>query len=216
MIRLQRIPLGEELAAIVAERIARLQTLLAAGEPIPAGLANSYRDPPLKAILFQETCDKCAYCESKITHVYFGDVEHIIPKRNQPGISLTPSNLTVACAQCNNAKSDYHDAAWPLINPFEDNPDDEFLALGYHLTRRPGKHRARITIDVVKLNRMALLERRRERIQALEPLVDQYVAAPDGALKTLLRNELLKQASRDNEYCFVVKAYLHAACDLVP
>src|ERR1700681_4601659 len=53
-------------------------------------------------------------------------------------VHLDPNNLALACALCNNTKAEFWDEATPLINPYSDDPDQEILALGYLITRRPG------------------------------------------------------------------------------
>jgi uncharacterized protein (TIGR02646 family) len=141
-------------------------------------LLDSYRAPALKAHLVSEAHGKCVYCESKITHVYFGDIEHIKPKAKFPRERLDVENLVLACAICNNAKGDYRDASNALLNPYVEDPDQEILALGYLIARRPGQSRARLTIKQLDLNRQALLERRRERVERLQPLAEQYMLEP--------------------------------------
>jgi 5-methylcytosine-specific restriction endonuclease McrA len=214
MIKVKRKPLEQDLENRLNARIAELQRCLDMGqEPAPSVL-DSYRYAPLKQHLITEANGKCIYCESKVTHLYYGDIEHIKPKAVFPRERLNFENLALACALCNNAKSDYWDDTYPLLNPYVDSPSDEVIALGYLVARKPGKDRARITIEKLGLNRQALLERRRERIELIQPLADQYAAAPEGALKNLLRTELLRQAGVDSEYAMIVKAYLHAACDI--
>jgi hypothetical protein len=61
---------------------------------------------------------------------------------------------------------------------------------------------------------MDLLERRKEHVESLQSLADQYVRAPAGTIKDLLRAELCRHAADDSEYAFVVRAYLHEACGL--
>jgi uncharacterized protein (TIGR02646 family) len=214
VIKLVRREAPDELNARITERAARLRAVLRQGERPEQALLNSYRDPELKAHLLAEVHGKCAYCESKITHVYFGDVEHIKPKSLFPEATLDLDNLTLVCAICNNTKRDFWDDQNPLLNPYDDDPDQELLALGFMIGRRPGRNRARLTIENLGLNRPALLERRKERIESLQALADQYAQAPDGALKDLLRTELMRHASDDGEYAMIVRNYLEAACGL--
>ena len=61
---------------------------------------NRYSRPEIKAELIAETKGKCAYCESKITHIYPGDIEHIIPKSIFPRLTFTWANLTLGCYWC--------------------------------------------------------------------------------------------------------------------
>jgi 5-methylcytosine-specific restriction endonuclease McrA len=214
MIKLTRLDISNELRTRIEQRAERLHELLEAGSDPPQALLDSYRDADLKAHLIVEAHGKCVYCESKITHVYFGDVEHIKPKARFPAERLDPVNLALACAVCNNAKGDFWDEATPLLNPYTDEPDEEILALGYLIARRPGRNRARLTIERLDLNRHALLERRKERIELLQPLADQYMLEPPGSVKDLLRNELCRQAGEEGEYAMIVRAYLEAACYL--
>ncbi len=214
MIRLRRSAVPNNLRDWLAEHACRLLECLDTGNPPPQALLDSYRYAPLKDHLVAEAHGKCVYCESKITHVYYGDIEHIKPKSAFPRERLNLENLTLACALCNNAKGDFWDANTPLLNPFEDDPTKEFLALGFMIGRRPGHNRARLTIEQLGLNRPALLERRKERIESLQALADQYAQEPDGAIRELLRTELRRHAKDDGEYAMIVRAYLEAACGL--
>src|SRR4030095_3789537 len=107
MIKLNRLALEPGLEQLGEERESRpLECIDACTEPPPA-ILNSYRDPDLKRHLVRESHGKCIYCESKITHVYFGDVEHIKPKAVFPRERLRVANLALACAVCNNAKGNF-------------------------------------------------------------------------------------------------------------
>ena len=81
----------------------------------------------VKAALRAVQHDKCAFCESKITHVSPGDVEHFRPKagyRQKPSDPLARpgyywlayewSNLLLACPICNQRFKENH---FPLANP---------------------------------------------------------------------------------------------------
>jgi len=73
-----------------------------------------YAHPSVKSALLQAQNDKCAFCESKISHISYGDVEHFRPKagwrqtRNdslhRPGyywLAYEWANLFLACEICN-------------------------------------------------------------------------------------------------------------------
>ncbi len=197
----------------VTERDNRLRQHLIQGTEPPQALLNAYRDPELKQHLVQEAHGKCVYCESKITHVYFGDVEHIKPKSAFPNERLNVANLVLACAVCNNAKSEFWDDETPFLNPYLDDPTEEVLALGFMVAHRPGHGRARLSISKLGLNRPALVERRKERVELLQSLADQYVLTPAGAIKDIIRTELCQHAKDSGEYAFIVRAYIKAACD---
>lgn len=73
-----------------------------------------YGAPSVKQALSLAQHDKCCFCESKISHVAYGDVEHFRPKaacrastevpERKPGyywLAYEWSNLYLACEQCN-------------------------------------------------------------------------------------------------------------------
>jgi uncharacterized protein (TIGR02646 family) len=63
-----------------------------------------YRHPDIKVALIAETHGKCAYCESKLLHIAYGDIEHITPKSVKIELSVEWQNLTLACDRCNTNK----------------------------------------------------------------------------------------------------------------
>src|SRR4051794_19317694 len=65
-----------------------------------------YNHPEVKTALVAETQGKCAYCESKIRHVSYGDIEHVVPKSDDPNKWFDWLNLTLACDVCNTNKLD--------------------------------------------------------------------------------------------------------------
>jgi uncharacterized protein (TIGR02646 family) len=206
------------LSAAVRSRLkakdAKLQEHLATKTELPDSVANAYREPELKASLAGDTRNKCAYCESKVDHTYYGDVEHILPKTARPELRLTYENLTYSCAICNNSKGEFYDPTTPLVDPFSDDPSSEFFPFGYLLRWRPGRERALLTIDKLQLNRLPLVERRKERIELLMHLGDQFAKAPDGALKDLLREELCNQSAEDKEYTLFTTFYVNQVCGI--
>lgn len=103
--------------------------------------SDIYGAKSVKNALIKAQFDKCCFCESKITHVYYGDVEHFRPKGGfrqqssdplvQPGyywLAYAWTNLFLSCALCNQR---YKGNLFPLANPPErarshhDNIQDE-------------------------------------------------------------------------------------------
>ena len=81
-------------------------------------VANRYNCPEIKDALEDETHGKCAYCESYIKHISYGDIEHILPKNKdaRPDLYVTWSNLTLSCEICNRSgKGTYYNTKIPLI-----------------------------------------------------------------------------------------------------
>lgn len=214
MIPLNRVPMPTDLQTKCEQKVSELMQLLSSGQAIKKSLLDFYRDPEVKRHLVQEANGKCAYCESKISHVYYGDVEHIRPKSRFPAERLSPENLTLVCAICNGSKSDYWDDDLSVLNPFKDNPSDHLFAFGFLLLRRPGAERGRITISQLDLNRVNLLERRRERVELLQSLADQYKQATSESLRKVIELELSVHVREDSEYAMFVRSYLCQAIGL--
>lgn len=173
-----------------------------------------YRHAEIKTTIRQETSEKCAYCESKITHTYPGDIEHILPTSNFPELAFSWVNLTLACGECNRRKSNYYSAEQPLINPYQHDPANHLFAVGTLIFGKPGNDEGTLAQLKLELNRPALLERRKERIDSLNNLANRYAVQPDGELKNLLGNELRKEMEDEREYALISRAFLEACCDI--
>lgn len=126
MIRIQKpeeapLPLRERGAALTAEICRRIET----GEP-PVFDPGAYGGRDVRCALKAAQHDKCCFCESKLSHAQFGDVEHFRPKRATRQRSLEPAsrgyywlaydwnNLYLSCEVCNRRHK--HDL-FPLENP---------------------------------------------------------------------------------------------------
>lgn len=168
---------------------------------IPPSLYGHYRHPALKNALLEETFHKCAYCESKITHIDYGDVEHILPKSKNPEQTFRWENLTIACGKCNQSKSDYDNPALPLLNPYIDHPETEILFLGPIPFANPKNDRALFSIKKLKLGRIELVEKRNEYIErVLAPLLQLYEKIQHEALKKEIEQDILALKEPSSEF----------------
>lgn len=168
-----------------------------------------YRHSEIKDTLILETHGKCAYCESKILHISYGDVEHILPKSKYPKLYVDWNNLTLCCEICNRSgKHDYDNKADPLLNPYIDEPTEHLLALGPMLMNYKGSRKGSITIKILDLNRMDLFEKRRECLERISKLVNTYHNETNSKIKELLKSELLEECQEDKEFSFFIKSYL--------
>ena len=186
---------------------------LAAGQKPTEAMLGRYRHPQIKQALLKETAEKCAYCESKVRHVTYGDIEHITPKSKVPAKAYEWENLTLACDVCNTNKGDtYSDdpalSQDTLVDPYHDDPREHFLFMREVVSPRPDSMRGKATEAVVKLTRPELLERRRERMQFIDGLVGVYNLA-DPAYRPMLLQDLYDNHLQDsNEYVGVTSAYV--------
>jgi len=156
----------------------------------------------------QPGCDAPQRCESKVTHVYPGDVEHIAPSSVVPQDAFVWTNLTLCCGECNRRKSDYYDPAKPLLNPFADIPEDHLYVWGPYVFGRAPSEKGRLTELMLELNRADLLERRGERVKLLKSFVDQFESEPPSRLKELLKCEVMKDVDLCTEYSLVAEAFV--------
>jgi len=144
---------------------------------------NKYRNPKIREALETMFHGKCAYCESKISHISFGNIEHYRPKRLFPQYAFLWRNLLLACERCNNAKLDHFPDATqggPLINPVKHDPERHFRffydPVAKLATVIPTTKQGKTTEQRLKLNRPDLRSHRSitiKRLYALKFFADQ-------------------------------------------
>lgn len=177
--------------------------------PNPQSLSRgNYKHPDNKEALRSASFDKCIYCESKISHIYYADVEHIKPKEKFPQLKFSWENLGFVCAKCNGIKKDKFYQETPFINPYEDDPNDHVMFFGAFIKHKRGSERGEITIDESKgigLNRDELLERRYEKIKLIEKTVDRCFRTSNQQLKESALGELKNEKHQSNEYSLCVE-----------
>ena len=186
---------------------------LASGTKPSDEIASRYKEPSIKATLEKETHNKCAYCESKIKHITYGDIEHILPKNKdaRPDLYVEWDNLTLACEQCNRSgKRTYYNPKMLLINPYTDDPEQHFNDIGPLIMHVLDDSRAYVTRNVLKLNRAELVERRTDRITLVEPLLILWANEQNDGMKEILEQQLHDEYSEDKEYSSTIKSYLKA------
>jgi uncharacterized protein (TIGR02646 family) len=165
-----------------------------------------YNNPEIKQALKKETKEKCAYCESKITHIYPGDIEHIIPKSIYPRLTYTWSNLTFGCYWCNNKKRDFLDKVCKLLNPYKDKTKKHIRAFGPLIMHINSSKRGEMTWRKLELNRTELRDKRQEKIEELQLLIDKYNSENTQTLKDLIEAEIIDFIER-TEFSFTLKQY---------
>lgn len=138
---------------------------------------KKYRNPKIREALETMFHGKCAYCESKISHISFGNIEHYRPKRLFPQRAFLWRNLLLACERCNNAKLDHFPDATqggPLINPVKHDPDRHFRffydPVAKLATVIPTTKQGKTTEQLLKLNRPDLRSHRSALINRLQVL----------------------------------------------
>ena len=195
---------GERWTAVVIEKAE-------AGETPTEAERRRYNHPDIKRALVVETHGKCAYCESKIRHVSYGDIEHVMPKANDPSRWFEWTNLTLACDVCNTKKSDSPAEGEEFIDPYGTDPEEHFWQLGPIVCARPGCDAAQLTERLLDLNRANLVERRRERQTRLLKMLDSVERCRNPHLRSLLWEEFKAQAEPQNEYAALSRTIVKIA-----
>ncbi|WP_286776854.1 MULTISPECIES: HNH endonuclease [Sphingobacterium] len=167
---------------------------------------NKYNKPDIKQALIDETNEKCAYCESKVTHIYPGDIEHIIPKSLYPRLTFSWNNLTFGCFWCNNKKRDFLSKECMILNPYKDKINTHLRAFGPIILHINNSKRGEITWRQLELNRTELRDKRLEKIEELKNLIDKLNSENIPALKSLILNEINDFINR-SEYSFTLKQF---------
>lgn len=180
--------------------------------PHPTALeTGDYKHKLNKEALSASISEKCMYCESKISHVDFGDVEHIKPKALFPELTCAWDNLGYSCTKCNNAKAEKYQAETPYINPYNENPEGHIFSSGAFLFPVEGSERGDLTILDINLNRKNLVEKRQARIQEIIKAVNQCFRTNNEVLRNAAIKSLKQEAESDKEYSLVVKTVLDKA-----
>lgn len=160
----------------------------------------------IRETLATETSGRCAYCESRIGHVSYPHVEHIIPKSRRAELAHVWWNLTTACEVCNIAKADYWDATLAILNPYVDEVESRLVFWGDIVDWVVGDEQAELTIKKLKLNRFDLADRRRMRLLEVREMLERW-ATSTGAKRTVLA-ESIRLDVADGDFTRAVSAYL--------
>jgi hypothetical protein len=178
---------------------------VSSGQKVPDAIGKKYNAKEIKDALKIECNSKCMYCESIVGHITYEHIEHIKPKAKYPRLTFEYSNLGLACPKCNMNKHDTYDITTPFINPYSDNPEDHFIAMGAFIWAKSGDANAKVTEIELDLNRPELLEIRGERMKVIKDLVDKYNTTSNSTLKSALRKEINREVEDCKPYSFCAK-----------
>ena len=182
--------------------------------PNPAALAGDYNsdptysDPINKDALKKSTFGKCMYCESKIGHASYPEVEHIKPKIKYPELEFVWENLGSSCPVCNRKKGFNYDESIPFINPYDEDPETLFMFIDHIIWPKNNSNRAKFTINSIKLNRDDLIDRRKDKLDDVRKMINAAKNSIVESLKEQLLVELIEKSGKDKEYSVAVKNLL--------
>ena len=178
--------------------------------------ADVYGHASVKSVLVVAQHGKCAFCESRFTHVAYGDVEHFRPKGSvgevrpfdRPGyfwLAYEWRNLYASCQVCNQrhkknafpirGRRASHDAPdflaerAVLLSPGHGSPERHIEFVGSVPHGRT--ERGRETIRLLGLDRETLNNQRRERSETILNYLralEQLADVPDADAPSLVRD----------------------------
>ncbi len=172
-------------------------------------IENRYKHIEVKASLKTMFQKKCAFCESHITHIDYGQIEHFKPKSKYPEFCFEWNNFLLSCAICN-GKSNKGDK-FPLenengsfINPVDENPNEFFKFEFDEVTNKflifPKNERAFTTIKELGLNRENLSEFRTNELSKITFVINEII----NKNKEELLDKFISQFSqKDQFYAFI-------------
>jgi hypothetical protein len=172
-----------------------------------------YRHDDIKSTLKDETHEKCAYCESKIGHNSPGDVEHKIPSSKVENLHFTWANLTIACTECNRRKNAFYQAHDGFLDPYLEDVESMLHHDGPVVTAVVGHPRAEVVVGILKLcseERIELVKGKIRSIQALQNILERFNSTPAGALREVIRLQIVDMASTSFEYSAMIRDALRA------
>lgn len=103
------------------------KTIYSDGSPVTPPLSlsarRSYKEDDVVDTLEKLFHSKCAYCESKYTHLMPVDIEHFRPKSKYPWLEFDWNNLLPSCIDCNRKRyQDVQDEENKLAGKKDDFP----------------------------------------------------------------------------------------------
>ena len=157
--------------------------------------------------LFIASHGKCAFCESKITHVFAPHIEHYRPKGKFPDLMFAWGNWLLSCGRCNERKWSHfpYCADEPcLIDPAGEDPSQHLSFIGCQVFA--STTRGNQTIKLLGLDRSPLDQERAWWLLKIKILLLLMWRVPEASEEARL---LLRWAVQPNApYAAMTRAYL--------
>ena len=93
-----------------------------------------------------------------------------------------------------------------LLNPYKDKISEHIRAFGPIICHINSSQRGEITWRKLQLNRLELRDKRKEKIEELQVLIDKYNLTQSKTLRDLIEEEILDFIER-TEFSFTLKQY---------
>lgn len=202
--------------------------------------SSIYGHKTVKAALTKTQHDKCCFCESKVTHISYGDVEHFRPKagvRQRSGAPLERpgyywlayewSNLFFSCQLCNQR---YKESLFPLIKqgdrakshndvinlekPLFINPTEDvekFISFRSEVIFAiDGKPRGKATIKALGLDRDELNDMRKDCYDKLELIYELANLKPPVPQSKNAKALINRSIQSSSQYASMIRCAVNA------
>lgn len=197
--------------------------------------SNIYGHTTVKKKLIKYQHDKCCFCESKISHISYGDVEHFRPKGGvrqapkgtlgKPGyywLAYEWSNLFFSCQLCNQrfkknlfplknpgdrAKSHHDDINLekPMFISPADNPE-QYISFRKEVAYAiDDNSRGKATIEALGLNRDKLVGDRFDYFDMLQTLHETATLDLPKSLRKKAKAHIAKRIQSSSQYASMVR-----------
>jgi uncharacterized protein (TIGR02646 family) len=168
-----------------------------------ASIQKKYRHQEVKDTLVEMFHGKCAYCESSITVITYGQIEHFYPKSAYPDKTFAWDNLLLSCDKCNNTHHKgthfpLDSAGQPLLIDPTDVGTDPFMHLRFFWDEETSwssvyglDERGKKVVEIFDLNgsrgRMELMRERSSYIKQLLCVLKLYEQTKNSEAFSLLQ-----------------------------
>ncbi|MDQ5929799.1 MAG: hypothetical protein QG594_1580 [Bacteroidota bacterium] len=173
-------------------------------------IEKRYNHSDVKTSLKKMFKNKCAFCESRITHIDYGQIEHFKPKSKYPNLCFDWENFLLSCSICNGKsnkgdKFPLENEDGPFINPVDENPDDflkfEFDKITQTFLIFPKNNRGFTTIKELGLDRDDLIENRTIELSKIIYTLDLVLKCN----KVEVLEAFIKEFSEKDQYYAFIK-----------
>lgn len=89
-----------------------------------------------------------------------------------------------------------------------DVPEEHFMFYGPMIFHQAGSAKELTTKRVLELNRMSLIDKRKDRLEQLMPLIELWKQGEPGAFKEALRQQILEECELDKESSLMVEYFV--------
>jgi len=137
-------------------------------------VVSHYRHADIKEVLFETTFKKCAFCECLPEDGGgFVQVEHFYPKSIYYSECFSWDNFLPACSVCNTNKGDLDTREIEIINPYNDDPNENFHCKFLKILPNHNNVKAINTEREIELNSNRLINSRTELLRKLQILTEE-------------------------------------------